>query len=212
MTNQLPKSGYNDKSSNHFLLNAGAVVRDLTWSAEEGWSYEEFGASSGGSSLSLVNTLRQMEIDGLVATPVGGDLIEASEGTIELNVLEFTRNNIQAALLATYMASDGEEFPEGYDIIRSNATVKEENYIKNLAYIGTYGKSELPIIIIFDYAICTSGLEFESQDNNDNTMTMTFSARTDPEKVGESSLPVRILLPQSQVEQEEENDNDVDED
>ncbi|WP_208560639.1 hypothetical protein [Marinilactibacillus kalidii] len=198
MTSKLPKNGYTDKSNNHFLLNAGAVVRNLEWDAENEWTYEEFGASSGGSSLSLVNTLRHMEIDGVTATPVvGGDVIEATEGTIELNILEFTRGNIQAALMASYEASDGLEFPVGYDVIRPNARIEESAYIKNLAYIGTYGKSELPIIVIFDYAICTSGLEFEPQDNNDNTMTMTFSARTNPEKVGESLLPVRILLPQT---------------
>lgn len=196
MTNTLPKSGYTGKSNNHFLLNAGAVVRNLEWDSENEWTYEEFGASSGGSSLTLVNTLRQMEIDGVVSTPVGGDVIEATEGTIELNILEFTRGNIQAALMANYEVSDGTEFPVGYDIIKPKSSVEETSYIKNLAYIGTYGKSELPIIVIFDYAICTSGLEMEPQDNNDNTMTMTFSARTNPEKMGESSLPVRILLPQ----------------
>lgn len=203
MGQNLPKSGYRDDSGKHFLLNAGAVVRDLSWSAESGWNYEEFGATSGGSSLSLVNTLRQMEIDGVFATPVGGDMIETSEGTIELNLLEFTRDNLRSALIASHTASDGTEFPEGYDVIRPNTRVSESDYIKNLAYIGTYGKSELPIIVIFDYAICTSGLEFEPQDNNDNTMSMTFSARTDPSKIDDSSLPVRVLLPRDDEQLEE---------
>ena len=194
----LPKTGYNLNSSKHFLLNAGAVVKNLTWSAEGGWTYEEFGATSGGSSLTLNNTLRQMEIDGLFNTPVGGDQIEASEGTMELNLLEFTAENIQHAVLGEVEPSDGTEFPEGYDVVTPSSRVTDANYIKNLAYVGTYGDSELPLIVIFDYAIVTEGLEFEPAQNEDNTMTMTFSARTAPENVSTSSLPVRVLVPQTE--------------
>jgi len=194
--NKLPKSGYSKGSADNFVLNAGAVVRDLKWDSAEGWTYEKFGASSGGSTLTLNNTLRQMEIDGVFATPVGGDVIETSEGTIELNLLEFTRKNIQSALIADFEASDGTEYPEGYDVIKPSRQVEADHYIKNLAYIGTLSGSDLPIIVIFDYAICTSGLEFSPQDNNDNTFSMTFSARTDAENVEDTSLPVRILVPQ----------------
>lgn len=198
--NKLPTSGYRKGSADNFVLNAGAVVRDLKWTSGEGWEYEEFGATSGGSTLELNNELRQMEIDGLFSTPVGGDVIESSEGTIELNLLEFTRKNIQTALLADFEASDGEEFPEGYDVIRPSRKVTEDHYIKNLAYIGTISGSDKPIIIIFDYAICTSGLEFNPQDSEDNTFSMTFSARTDADEIEDTSLPIRILLPQGDEE------------
>ena len=40
-----------------------------------------------------------MEVDGVFTTPVGGDMIESSEGTFEVNVIEHTRDNVKMALL-----------------------------------------------------------------------------------------------------------------
>ena len=192
----LPKTSMRSNSPEHFLLNAGAVVHNLEWSSDQ-WTYEEFGATSGGSTLTLNNTLRQMEIDGVFATPVGGDQVEASEGTMELNLLEYTAENISHALIAEVTTADGTEFPSGYNVVTPSQRVTERNYIKNLAYIGTYGESELPIIIIFDYAISTEGISTNPQDSTDNVITMTFSARTSPERLQDSALPVRILVPQT---------------
>ena len=192
----LPKSGYTADTPKRYLLNAGALVRNLTWdSSVLKWSYDEFGATSGGSKLTLKNNLRQVEVDGVFTTPVGGDMIESSEGTFEINVIEHTRDNIKMSLFANSKDSSGTDFPDGYDVITLKQTIDATDYIQNLAYIGTISGSDKPIIIIMANAICTSGLEIEVKDKSEAVVTLTFDARTPAGDVSTTSLPVTILFP-----------------
>ena len=192
----LPKSGYSKDTPKRYLLNAGALVRNLTWDGEtKKWSYDVLGATSGGSKLSLKNNLRQVEVDGVFTTPVGGDMIESSEGTFEINVIEHTRDNVKMALFAEVTESTGTDYPEGYDVIKPKQKIEETDYISNLGYIGTLSGSDLPVIIIMDHAICTSGLELEVKDKAEAIYPLTFAARTPIDDITSTSLPVRILMP-----------------
>lgn len=192
----LPKSGYTADTPKRYLLNAGALVRNLTWnSTDKKWTYDLLGATSGGSKLSLKNNLRQVEVDGVFATPVGGDMIESSEGTFEVNVIEHTRDNVKMTLFADVEESDDTKYPAGYDVITPKQKIEESDYIENLGYIGTISGSDKPVIIIFDYAICTSGLEFEVKDKAEAIYPLIFAARTPMDDATTTSLPVKILMP-----------------
>ena len=190
----LPKTGYTKDSAKGFLLNAGALLKNLTFK-EGKWSGELLGATSGGSSISLVNTFRQPEIDGVFTTPVGADSIETSEGKFEVNMIEWTAENIKMAILGEIKASDGTDFPAGYDVITTRRKVEESDYIENLGYIGTISGSEKPIIIIMHHSIVTSGLEFEPQDKQEGIYKMVFEARSGADEVNDTSLPITILFP-----------------
>lgn len=192
----LPKSGYTADTPKRYLLNAGALVRNLEWDGtEQKWSYDTFGATSGGSKFTLKNNLRQVEVDGVFTTPVGGDMIESSEGTFEVNVIEHTRDNIKMSLFANSIESTGTDYPEGYDVITPKQKIEATDYVKNLGYIGTISGSDKPIIIIMANAICTSGLEIEVKDKSESVVTLTFDARTPAGDVSTTSLPVTILFP-----------------
>lgn len=192
----LPKSGYSADTPKRYLLNAGALVRNLTWnSADNKWTYDPLGATSGGSKLTMKNNLRQVEVDGVFTTPVGGDMIESSEGTFEINMIEHTRENVKMALFANITESDGENYPVGYDVITPKQKIESTDYIENLGYIGTMSGSDLPVIIIMEHAICTSGLDFEVKDKAEAIYPMIFSARTAADDVSTTSLPIRILMP-----------------
>ncbi|MFR4285606.1 MAG: hypothetical protein ACLUQ0_05380 [Enterococcus italicus] len=198
----LPKSGYTADTPKRYLLNAGALVKNLKWDgATKKWTYDTLGATSGGSKLTLKNNLRQVEVDGVFTTPVGGDMIESSEGTFEVNVIEHTRDNVKMALFATVEDSDGTEFPEGYDIITPKQKIESTDYIENLGYIGTISGSDKPVIIIMNYAICTSGLELEVKDKAEAVYPLTFAARTPANEVTTTSLPVKILMPKEPTEE-----------
>lgn len=190
----LPKTGYTKDSAKGFLLNAGALLKNLTFK-EGKWSGDLLGATSGGSSISLVNTFRQPEIDGVFTTPVGADSIETSEGKFEVNMIEWTAENIKIAILGEIKKSDGTDFPDGYDVITTRRKVEESDYIENLAYVGTISGSEKPVIIIMHHSIVTSGLEFEPQDKQEGIYKMVFEARSGADEVNDTSLPITILFP-----------------
>lgn len=197
ITNEnLPKTGYTSKTPDKFLLNAGAWVKNLEWvKEEEKWSYDLIGATSDGSKLTMKNTYRQVPVDGIMTTPVGADMIEETEGTFELNMIEHTLENLKMTLLATSEASDGTNYPEGYTVIKPKAKIEAADYIKNMAYIGTLSGSVKPIIIIIENAICTSGLELEPKDKAEAVYTATFEARTGADNLETQALPITILYP-----------------
>lgn len=209
----LPKTGYTKEAAGNFLLNAGAWVKNLTWDeATKKWSYDLIGATSEGSKLTMKNTYRKVPIDGMFTTPVGADMIEETEGTFELNMIEHTLSNLKMMLLADSETSDGKTFPAGYEIIKPKAIVSESDYIKNMAYIGTISGSKDPIIIIIDYAICTSGLELETKDKSEAVYTAVFEARTDPSNIDTQALPITILYPKKDevVEPESQSSRQLD--
>lgn len=197
---KLPKTGYTQDTPKRFQLNAGALLENLTWvkgadQAAGKWSGDLIGATSGGSSISLVNTFRQAEIDGVFTAVVGGDSIESSEGKFEVNMIEWTADNLKRALLADSKVSDGSAYPSGYEVITTRREVKETDYIENLAYVGTITGSEEPIIIIMHHAFPTGGLEFEPQDKQEGIYKLVFEARASATDVNDTSLPVTILFP-----------------
>lgn len=197
---KLPKTGYTKDTPQRFQLNAGALLENLTWvkdleGASGKWSGDLIGATSGGSSISLVNTFRQAEIDGIFTAVVGGDSIESSEGKFEVNMIEWTANNLKRALLADVNTSDGTEYPEGYEVITTRREVKSTDYIENLAYVGTITGSNNPIIIIMHHAFPTGGLEFEPKDKQEGIYKLVFEARASADNANDTSLPVTILFP-----------------
>ncbi|WP_373718275.1 hypothetical protein [Jeotgalibaca porci] len=197
---KLPKTGYTKDTPKRFQLNAGALLENLTWvkdleGASGKWSGDLIGATSGGSSISLVNTFRQAEIDGVFTAVVGGDSIESSEGKFEVNMIEWTANNLKRALLADVKTSDGTEYPEGYEVITTRREVKSTDYIENLAYVGTITGSNNPIIIIMHHAFPTGGLEFEPKDKQEGIYKLVFEARASADNANDTSLPVTILFP-----------------
>ncbi len=197
---KLPKTGYTKDTPQRFQLNAGALLENLTWvkdleGASGKWSGDLIGATSGGSSISLVNTFRQAEIDGVFTAVVGGDSIESSEGKFEVNMIEWTANNLKRALLADVKTSDGTQYPTGYEVITTRREVKSTDYIENLAYVGTITGSNNPIIIILHHAFPTGGLEFEPKDKQEGIYKLVFEARASADNANDTSLPVTILFP-----------------
>lgn len=198
VSEQLPRTGYTKQTPNLFLLGAGSIVENLEWDAEtQKWSYDKIGATSGGNKLTLKNEYRQAQIDGVLAKTVGSDQIESTEGTFEINAIEFTAENFKRMLLAETV-TDAEEtakYPDTYDVIKPKDRIDSSVYVKNLAYIGRVQGSNENIVVIMHNAICTSGLEIEPKDGEDNIIPMTFEARAGEDDIESASLPITILYP-----------------
>lgn len=195
---KIAKTGVNSESAKNYVIGAGIIAHNFTYdSASETFDYESFGATSGGTAIGLTTTLRQMEIDGVLSTPAGGDMIEETEGSMEVNLLEFTLENIKQLLIGRDVTGDGTTMPAGAVGVRPKGRVELADYVKDLVHISPLSDGGF-LVIKFDYAIVTEGLEFNPQDGEDNIITATFAARTNPDVIDDSSLPVTIWrLPES---------------
>lgn len=195
------RTGYTASTPKHYLINAGAVYKNLAWNPTGGksgtgqWEGELLGATAGGNKVTIERNYRTVEIDGVFVPAVGQKLLESQSAKIEVNVKELTAENICLSINGAITDPDGTEAPSGYKVISGKSKLENSDYIQNLGIVGTMSGTDDPIIVIIDNALCTSGLDFETKDNDEAVVSMTFEAHAGEGQVEDLSLPCRIYFP-----------------
>ncbi len=159
---------------------------------EAKWNFEEslIGATSGGSKFSIVPEFTDIDVDGALVKVKGLTVKTGETATMEVNFIEMTPELLKMCVIGDSAVST--DFA-GYTEITSRARITENDYVENLAYVG-HKTDGTPIIIIFDQAICTSGLEVEGKNKEAGVFAGTFECVADisPEA---DTLPWHILYP-----------------
>lgn len=188
---EFKSSGITENTPKTIMLGAGTIHKGLTFS-ESAWNFEEslICATSGGSKVSIVPELTTIEVDGALVKVKGLTVKTGETATLEINPVELTPDVIKMAVIGDSSTSDT---AQGYDEIKSRARIQEGDYINNLAYVGKTIEGN-PIIIIFDNALCTSGLELEGKNKEAAIPKFTFECFADltPEA---DTLPWHIYYP-----------------
>jgi len=188
---ELKSSGITAKTPENIMLGAGTIHRGLTF-ADGKWNFEEslIGATSGGSKVSIVPEFTQIEVDGALVKVKGLNPKTGETATMEVNFVEMTPELLKMATAGKVAASTKYE---GFTEITSKARIEEGDYVENLGYIGKKIDGT-PIIIIFDYALCTSGFTTEGKNKEAGVFAGTFECVADvtPEA---DTLPWHILYP-----------------
>lgn len=188
---ELKSSGITAKTPENIMLGAGTIHRGLTLTDGK-WNFEEslIGATSGGSKVSIVPEFTQIEVDGALVKVKGLNPKTGETATMEVNFVEMTPDLLKMATVGNVGVS---EKYDGYTEITSKPRIEEGDYIQNLGYVGKKVDGT-PIIIIFDYALCTSGFETEGKNKEAGVFTGTFECVADvtPEA---DTLPWHILYP-----------------
>ncbi|WP_229775516.1 hypothetical protein [Anaerosalibacter bizertensis] len=166
------------------------------------WKGELLGATHDGNKITIEQEYRKIEVDGVFVDAVGQKVLQTSKAMLEVNVKEITAENLRLAINGTVREAGEDEAPEGYQVIEGKGKLENTDYIKNLGLVGTLTGSEQPIIIILDNALCTSGLEGETKDDDELVITMEFEAHADAENVSNRKLPCRIYFPPVATEPE----------
>ena len=192
---ELKSSGITANTPQNIMLGAGTIHKGFTF-AEGKWNFEEslIGATSGGTKFSIVPEFMDIEVDGALVKVKGLQQKIGETATMEVNFVEMTPELLKMCVVGDTAASTDYE---GYSEIKSRARIKEEDYIENLAYVG-HKTDGTPIIIIFEHAICTSGLEVEGKNKEAGVFAGTFECVADisPEA---DTLPWKILYPTATV-------------
>ncbi|WP_421432749.1 hypothetical protein [Streptococcus suis] len=195
------RTGYTASTPKHYLINAGAIYKNLAWNPTGGkdskgqWEGELLGATSGGNKVTIEQNYRVVEVDGVFTAAVGQKVLESQTAKLETNVKEITAENIRLAINGEITEADGTDAPTGYKVISGKAKLENDDYIANLGIVGTMSGTNDPIIVIIDNALCTSGLDFETKDNEEAVISMTFEAHASEGQVEDLSLPCRIYFP-----------------
>ena len=192
---ELKSSGITANTPENIMLGAGTIHKgfQLTGTGTKTWNFEEslIGATSGGSKVSIVPEVTDIEVDGALVAVKGLRVKTGEKATIDVNFVEMTPELL--AMTTIGQVNEDAEGYTGYSEITSKARIEEGDYIENFAYVGKKTDGT-PIIIIFDQCICTSGLEVEGKNKEAGTFTGTFECVADisPEA---DTLPWHILYP-----------------
>lgn len=185
-TSNLSTTGYNEKTMEHLLLDAGALYKNFGLSDQT-----RIGATSGGNEFDAKAKIRQIKVDGVKAGNAKGlEVIDSVTTTLKCKFLEMTEEILKAALIADV---DTVSDPD-YDVITGKTIIEDSDYIKNIAWVGTIsGRPSVPVIIVIYNALCLDGLQLKAEDSKDNTLDVTFTGHADP--TTPKALPYKIYYP-----------------
>lgn len=98
-----------------------------------------------------------------------------------------------------YNADGGDLIPAmpAFSVFVDKATIDEGDYIANFGFVGYTADGSKQIIVIFEYAICTSGFEIEPKGKEQTVVKLTLEAVSE---LGGNldTLPVKIYYPTAQ--------------
>ncbi len=188
---EFKSSGITEKTPKTVMLGAGTIHKGLTFE-QDAWNFAEslLCATSGGSKVSIVPEFYDVPVDGALVKVKGLFAKVGEKATLEINPIELTPDILNMAAIANVKES---ETATGYTEMTSRAVINEGDYVKDLAYVGKTIEGK-PIIIKFDWAICTSGLELEGKNKEAAVPKFTFECVADltPEA---DTLPWHIYYP-----------------
>lgn len=188
---EFKSSGITEKTPKNIMLGAGTIHKGLKF-ASGAWNFTEslICATSGGSKVSIVPEFYDVPVDGALVKVKGLTQKVGETATMEINPIELTPEVLKMALIGNSATSDT---ITGYDEITSKARIEQGDYLENMGYVGKTLDGK-PIIIIFDNALCTSGLELESKNKEAAVPKFTVECYADLSAEADK-LPYHIYYP-----------------
>ncbi len=187
------KHGVTKNTAENILLGAGTIHKNLTWdSSAKEWKGDIIGATSGGNSVEIKGEIVDIELDGALVKTKGLAVLQGGTATMEVNYAELSAEILKMAILAKLGESDA----EGYDLIQPKANIEEGDYVPNFAFVGKTANDKKDIIIIFENALCTSGLKVEGKNKENSVVALTMEAYAEIEG-NLDTIPVKIYYPSS---------------
>lgn len=158
------------------------------------WTGTILGATNGGNKLSIKPEVTNIDVDGVLVEAKGLMQKTGETAQIETNMVEVTKDFLQS----TVIGQDGVSEDTRFDVIESKALIDDDDYIENFAFVG-FKTDGSPIIVLFDYAICTEGLELDNKNKEAAVIPATFKCVADLVAGGNTNkLPYHIYVPKSE--------------
>lgn len=184
------KTGVTEKTPKNILFGAGTIHKGLKY--ENGaWNFAEtlYGATSGGSKLTITPEVTPIELDGALVAVKGLNVKTGEVASMEVNFAELNMEVLKTAA----MAAEGEESVSGYTVLESKASIGEGDYWENIAFVGEL-LDKRKVIVIMDNALATNGLDLSAANKENSVATVTFACHATVDGDLET-LPWRIYFP-----------------
>lgn len=185
----LGKHGVSATTPGDILFGAGTYHKGLTWSGGK-WEGTCVGATSGGGKVAITGELVPIELDGALVKVEGLDIKQGGTASMEVNFAELSIDTLKMGT----MFEAGESDAEGFTMLQDKAHITKGDYLENFGFVGTTADGSKNIIVIFERALCTSGLEIEPKGKENTVVKLTLEACA-PIDGDLDKLPVKIYYP-----------------
>lgn len=170
----LAKTGITEATPKNIVFGAGTIYRDLKFETSK-FTGIIIGATQGGSKFTITPEITDIEADGALVKTKGLTVKTGETATMEVNFLEVTPEILEMTSLGKENSSST---ATGFTEIISKANIEAGDYVAGLAFVGrTLDGRE--IIVLFDNALCTSGLELEGKNKENGVVKATFECYAD---------------------------------
>lgn len=187
----LKTTGYTANSPLNYLLDAGAIYKNLVYDALTGeFTGQLLGATSGGNEFALSQETRVIEVDGLKGQGKGNVVIDSETPSLTVNLKELTATNLSLSIAGSKTTSD-----TNYDIITTKGKIELTDYLDNIAFVGRLSGSSKPVVIVIDNAISLEGLTLSTQDKAEAVVPVVFTGHYDENNVESGAAPFKIYWP-----------------
>ncbi len=182
------KHGITENTPKNILLGAGTYFRGLKYESNA-WTGSPLGATSGGGKISIKGELIDLDLDGALVKFKGQTVKQGGAAAAEVSFAELTNETLKMGTLF----KEGESNVTGFTMLEDKPHIEEGDYVDNFGFVGeTVGGKQ--IIVIFESALCTSGLELEPKNKTQSIIKLTLEAYA--ENSGDlDTLPVKIYYP-----------------
>lgn len=174
----------------NILLGAGTFHTGLEFKGNA-WEGTCIGATSGGGKISIVGDLVDIELDGALVKVEGLTVKQGGTATMEVNVAELSPSVLK---MATLFKEGTDSTATGFTMLQDKPHIEKGDYLTNFGFVGTTANGAKQIIVIFEKALCTSGLEVEGKSKENAVLKLTFEACA-PLSGTLDRLPVKIYYP-----------------
>ena len=147
-----------------------------------------YGCTNGGGKFAIKPNVVPVEVDQSLVAREGFYVKQGEEAYIETNWTQIGGEALAKVLMAD--AKSG----EGAKVITSREEIKAGDYFDNFAFIGKTVSGK-PVIVVFEKALCTSGLEVGTEKSKQSAPTVRINcvAKADSK---ENKLPYIIIWPE----------------
>lgn len=183
------KTGVTTTTPGNILFGAGTYHKGLKF-ADGKWGGTCIGATSGGGKLAIVGEIVPIEVDGALVKVEGLDIKQGGTASMEVNFAELSVDTLKMGTLFEEGATDA----EGFTMLQDKSHITKGDYIENFGFVGFTADGTKQIIVIFEKALCTSGLELEPKGKENAVVKLTLEAVA-PIGGDLTKLPVKIYYP-----------------
>lgn len=179
------KHGVSENTPKNILLGAGTIHKGLTFDEMGEIEYGTIiGATSGGNSVEIKGEIVNIELDGALVKTKGLAVMQGGTATMEVNFAEITHDILKMGLIG--------EADEQTNIISPKANIDEGDYVPGFAFVGRTANGAKEIIVVFENALCTSGIKLEGKAKENSVVSLTMEAYAEID--GDlDTIPVKIF-------------------